>query len=390
MRDNAPANDPSYRLRDLVATTFLFRVKPDIQPPDLQGQEADIVAYLQSHPGASMDEMRTYIPSLGEVGYEAYNRARMMVVGLVERGILETCGELPLEIADKRYERVEACDICGAPSQSHPTLFWKHNTPMVRCTTCGMIYSNPRWKAEYLFGRYTPEYWEQYSDKIKRTAIDPIANQEYYDPHLNYMEIVRQTWRVLDVGCATGEFLAAAQARLWQVYGVEPSPIGAALAERVPGATIHTGTLDTAPWPDGFFDAVVLLEVIEHLQSPSAYMEQIKRLVRPGGMMVLATPNIHSLAYALLGRKWDPVGPNDHLYLFAPKTLERLLNRYGFAIHHLHTLATDLETWRRWLRYPALQWLAPALRKVSPVVTDRLLLGDGIFLVARRTSETGK
>jgi 2-polyprenyl-3-methyl-5-hydroxy-6-metoxy-1,4-benzoquinol methylase len=331
-----------------------------------------------------MDDMRTHIPSLGVVGYEAYNEARHTVARMVKHGILEISSEMPLEEADPRYERVAICDLCGSPSSNHSIILWKHNTPMVRCTSCGLVYANPRWKAEYLFGRYTPDYWQDYADKIRHTAIDPAANQAFYAAPLNHLEPVRQTWRLLDVGCATGEFLSAAQARHWQVYGVEPSPIGAALAERVPGATIHTGTLDTAPWPDAYFDAVALFEVIEHLQSPRAYIEKIARLVRPGGMLVLTTPNIRSLAYFLVGRRWDPVGPNDHLYLFSPKTLQRLLDSCGLTIHHMHTLATDTTTWRAWLRYPLLQHLAPLLRHASYPLTKPFLLGDSIFLVARR------
>lgn len=384
LRDSAAPDDKSYRLWGLTATTFRFRTSSTADPDNLEGSEADIFSYLRAHPGSSMDDMRTHVPSLGEVGYEAYNRARNTVAGMVDRGILEIAGEMPLEEADPRYERVAKCDVCGAASANHPIILWKHNTPVVRCTSCGMAYANPRWKAEYLFGRYEADYWGEYAEKIKQTALDPIANQALYDPPLNYLEAVRRNWRVLDVGCASGEFLAAAQTRRWQVYGVEPAPTGAALAARIPGATIHAGTLDTAPWPDAYFDGVTLFEVIEHLQSPRAYIEKIARLVRPGGMLVLTTPNIHSLTYFLLGRRWDAVGPNEHLYLFAPKTLQRLLESCGFTTHHMHTLGTNPGTWRRWLRYPLLQRLTPVMQAASYPVTRRFLLGDAIFLVARR------
>jgi 2-polyprenyl-3-methyl-5-hydroxy-6-metoxy-1,4-benzoquinol methylase len=390
VRLSAAGADKSYRLRDLSATTFRFRVKPGAQIPHLEGWEADILAYLQAHPNSELNDLRTYVPSLGEVGYEPYNKARHTVADMIDRGILEISGEVPLENVDPRYERVAKCDLCGAPSTGHPILFWKHNTPVVRCTSCGLVYANPRWKAEYLFGRYTPDYWDTYTDKIKTTAIDPARNQTLYAPPLNYLEIVRRNGRVLDVGCATGEFLAAAGAREWQVYGVEPSPIGAALAERVPGATIHTGTLDMAPWPDCYFDGVAFFEVIEHLQSPRAYIETIGRLLRPGGMLVMSTPNIHSLAYYMLGREWDVVGPNDHLYYFSPRTLQRLLRSCGFAIQHIHTMTTNVATWRRWLGPSRLRNTAPAIRALPGVVWKRFMLGDTIFLVARAARGAGK
>ncbi|MEO8286806.1 MAG: class I SAM-dependent methyltransferase [Chloroflexota bacterium] len=387
MRQSAPAKDISYRLHDIDATTLLFRVKKGAPGPEQPGPRADIYTFLQSHPRSNMNDLWVNIPSIGFPGVEGYEKARKIVARMVDRGILETCGELPLEVVDARYERVDTCDLCGASTKNHPVLFWKHNTPMARCTGCGIIYANPRWKSEYLFGRYTPDYWEHYTELIKHTAIDPAANQRFYHAPLSFLEAARQTGRILDVGCASGEFLSAASARNWEVYGLEPSPIGSALAERVPGATIYTGTLDTAPWPDGWFDAVTLFEVIEHLQSPTAYVEKIARLVRPGGMFALTTPNIRSLAYRLLGTRWDPVGPNDHLYLFSPRTLESLLRDHGFVVHQMHTMATEAETWRRWLRHPALHRLAPALRAATLPVTSRLMLGDAVFLVARRVEE---
>jgi len=390
LRLSAPAGDKSYRLRDISATTFRFRVKPGAQIPHLEGWEADILAYLQAHPNSELNDLRTYVPSLGEVGYEPYNRARNTVADMIDRGILEISGEVPLEHVDPRYERVATCDLCGDSSANHPVLFWKHNTPVVRCTTCGLIYANPRWKAEFLFGRYTPDYWETYSEKISETAVDPQRNQAVYTPPLSYLEMVRRNGRVLDVGCASGEFLAAAGARGWELYGVEPSPIGAAQAECVPGATIHTGTLDTAPWADAYFDGVAFFEVIEHLQSPRAYIEKIGRLLRPGGMLVMSTPNIHSLAYYMLGRDWEVVGPNDHIYYFSPRTLERLLRSCGFAIQHIHTMTTNVETWRRWLASSPLRSTAPAVRALPAVVWKRFLLGDTIFLVARNSRGASK
>jgi 2-polyprenyl-3-methyl-5-hydroxy-6-metoxy-1,4-benzoquinol methylase len=384
LRDSAAADDKSYRLRDITATTFRFRVKPGAQIDRLDGSEAEIYCYLQQHPDSQMNDLRAHVPSLGEIGYEHYNQERNTVAGMVERGLLEISGEVPLETVDPRYERIDSCDLCGAPSANHPILFWKHNTPVVRCTSCGLVYANPRWKTEYLFGKYTPEHWEHYAETIRSTAVDPAANEALYDPHLNHLEPSRKSGRLLDVGCASGEFLMAAQARGWQVYGVEPSPIGAALAERILGATIHTGTLDTAPWPHGYFDAVGLFEVIEHLQSPHAYIEKIAALLRPGGMLIMSTPNIHSLAYSLLGRDWQIIGPNDHIYYFSPRTLERLLKSCGFALHHLHTLGTTPETWKRWLRVEPLQKLAPIMPSITQPVTGRLLTGEDIFLVARR------
>jgi SAM-dependent methyltransferase len=213
-----------------------------------------------------------------------------------------------------------------------------------------------------------------------------VANEERWRHFISHIEPGRLYNRVLDVGCATGGFLVAAQGRGWEVYGVEPSPGGAQEAARRTGAQIHVGTLDTAPFEDGWFDAITLWDVIEHVQSPRAYLAHAARLVRPGGFISMLTPNVHGLAFRLLGRGWSAIGPNDHIYYFAPLTMSRLLKSSGFRIHSMATGAVKADVWRRWLRYRALGRLAEWLSRLSLArpVAGRLLLGDDLYVVGRR------
>ncbi|MBF6614425.1 MAG: methyltransferase domain-containing protein [Chloroflexi bacterium] len=380
MRESAAPGDTRYLLRDLDHTPYRFRLNSE-NHTSIGSVEADIIAFIREHPGSTVKQIAEHV-----LPDWAYNDSRALVVRLVDKGILELAGLAPLESVDLRYERVSACDLCGAPSSGHPIILWKYNTPVVRCTGCGLLYANPRWKAEHLFGRYTDEYWQQYSDKISQIVGDLAANLARYDPYLNVLEAVRQSGRLLDVGCATGGFLLADKNRGWEVYGVETSPISAAQAKEVSGGQIHAGTLETAPYPDGWFDGVTLMDVIEHLQSPRAYVERIARLVRPGGIFCLSTPNIRSLGYKVLGRNWTEVGPNDHLYYFTPRTLTRLLEACGFTIHSMQSMGVQIHTWQRWLRYPALYRLAPLLYRTTLPITNRLLMGDSLYVVARRNS----
>lgn len=373
----------SYMLRDLAITPVRFRVKDGKGKRGTPGNNpsAEIAAYVQAHPGAGVNDLRTHVSALDNWSYD---KVRALLVRLVEKGVLALDGHLPLESVDLRYERVPACDLCGSPSSGHSIVLWKHNTPVVRCRQCGLLYANPRWQAEHLFGRYTDVYWAHYADKVRHTALDPTTNQARWDPYLATLELARSTGRLLDVGCASGEFLLAAQARGWEVYGLETSPLGAELARQRTGAEIYVGTLDTAPYEEGWFDVITLWDVIEHVQSPSSYVGLITRLVRQGGMFALTTPNIRSMAYKLLGRNWEVVGPNDHIYYFSPRTLTRLLKTNSFDVHVMHTTAVEAATWRAWLRHPIPQKLAPSLRTVTLPITNRLLLGDELYVVARR------
>ncbi len=291
--------------------------------------------------------------------------------------------EPALPAVDLRYEAVPLCDVCQTTSAGHPVVLRKDGTPVVRCTQCGLLYANPRWKAEHLFSSYTPDYWAEYPPD--REPTDPALAHWHW--RLDQLEPVRGAGRLLDIGAATGEFLDVAHARGWDVYGVEPSSLAAQRATRKHPGRIHNGTLESVPWQAGWFDVVTLWDVIEHLPNPRAYLQQISGLLRPGGMLALTTPNIRSLSYKLLGAKWTVVGPNTHIYYFAPRTLERLLHATGFAVHSQQTFGTSGETWQQWLPYRPLATAKSLFARISRSWSHRLLLGDELLVLARRQTD---
>lgn len=287
-----------------------------------------------------------------------------------------------LPSTDARYERVEACEVCDSQPSSHALLFWKYGTPVVRCSVCSLVFASPRWTSEHLFKRYRdPEYWTHYAETIRATAFDPVANQARWDPSLELFAAERGEGRLLDVGCATGEFLAAAKARGWQAHGVEASEIAAAHARESHGVDVHTGTLEDVRFPDASFDVVTMWDVIEHLQHPRAVVERVARLLRPGGLLGLTTPNIGSLRYYVQGRRWWVVGPNEHIFYFSPATVDRLLRRCGFDVTHIDTFGPHVggHGWPRVFRP-----VAGAARRALRAATRRGLLGDELQVVARR------
>jgi 2-polyprenyl-3-methyl-5-hydroxy-6-metoxy-1,4-benzoquinol methylase len=381
-RESAPADDVEYLLREIDTTPFRFRLaarRPAIADP----VEAAVADYVGRHPGATTNAILAEVPA---VHGHPYAEARALVVRLVDRGILTLAGRAPLEEVDGRYERVPACEVCGAPSADHPTLFWKYSTPVVRCRACGLVYANPRWKAEHLFGRYgDPAYWQHYADTVRPT-LDPTANRARWAPYLDGLEPARRDGRLLDVGCATGEFLAAARARGWEPHGVDISPVAAARAAELTGAPVHVGTLATVPYPPGSFDAVTLWDVIEHSQRPRADVTAVARLLRPGGRLGMTTPNVGSLTYRLLGRKWSVVGPNEHIYYFSPATLGRLLAGCGFEVVATRTEGLEVETRASASAPGALRPLVRRLAAPLGRIALRRSLGDGLHVIAVRTT----
>jgi 2-polyprenyl-3-methyl-5-hydroxy-6-metoxy-1,4-benzoquinol methylase len=146
--------------------------------------------------------------------------------------------------------------------------------------------------------------------------------------------------RLLDVGCAGGELGALCAARGWRVHGADAEP---ALVEaaRARGVDARAVDLERAalPWPGGTFEAVVAAEVIEHVVDTDHVLAEIARVLRPGGALVITTPNLASLENRLrllFGRypMWMDVGVagTGHLRYYTPRMLRHQLERHGLTV----------------------------------------------------------
>jgi 2-polyprenyl-3-methyl-5-hydroxy-6-metoxy-1,4-benzoquinol methylase len=136
--------------------------------------------------------------------------------------------------------------------------------------------------------------------------------------------------RLLDLGCGDGAFLRQAQAGGWQVQGLDPDPQAVAEARRQ-GLPVREGGLEALAGQAGAFDLITLSHVIEHVHDPAALLADCHRLLKPGGSLWLATPNLDAGGHALFGRHWRGLEAPRHLVLFHEDGLRRLLAAAGFV-----------------------------------------------------------
>jgi SAM-dependent methyltransferase len=136
--------------------------------------------------------------------------------------------------------------------------------------------------------------------------------------------------RLLDVGCGSGAFLAQMAALGWRTEGIDPDPEAVAGA-REAGLCVTQGTLDDLDPGEhaGAFDAVTLSHVIEHLHDPAGDLRRLNLLLRPGGLLWIATPNLEALGLRRFGPDWLGLDPPRHLVLFTRASLERLVRGAG-------------------------------------------------------------
>ena len=204
---------------------------------------------------------------------------------------------------------------------------------LVRCRVCGLIYQNPRPTPSEMPAHYPPEY-ESYVNPGEGREVAPLLQQAYrygMDKRCRYVTRVKSGGRILDVGCATGLFLLNMRRQPgWEVHGVEISPHAAAIA-RQQGLDVFTGDLEEAQFAGASFDVITMWDVFEHLHDPAASLAEIRRVLKPDGLLVLRVPNEGSWDARIFGRYWAGYDAPRHLYIFDRRTLTEMLARNGFT-----------------------------------------------------------
>ncbi len=135
--------------------------------------------------------------------------------------------------------------------------------------------------------------------------------------------------RMLDLGCGSGELLRTMLSLGWQTEGVDVDPAAVETARRK-GFKVRSGSLHEQRFPDASFEAVVMSHVIEHAHQPFELLKEVRRILRRGRHLVIATPNAWSLGHRLLASRWPFLDPPRHLQLFTPRALKSLVLTAGF------------------------------------------------------------
>lgn len=270
-------------------------------------------------------------------------------------------------------EHTSSCPVCG--NSERETLYTglqdrifsaaRGSWTLVSCGSCGCAYLDPRPTRESigrayahyythgrvkvesqgapLFGRLKAALTNGYLNSHYGYALTPSwrggsiilpffpRQRHRSDRSIRHLPLRREWPHLLDVGCGNGSFLRRMQDMGWQVHGLEPDE-EAASAARAATVSVTTGGLEQGGFPDESFDAITLNHVLEHLHDPIGALGTCFRLLKPGGILWFATPNLASIGHNRFGRNWRGLEPPRHLVIFRPDSLLRELGALGFTL----------------------------------------------------------
>jgi SAM-dependent methyltransferase len=258
---------------------------------------------------------------------------------------------------------VSACPV-GCNTTLEDTAIQLAEGVLRRCTACGQLLSSAT-EAQYLrsLGRF---------DTSAGTLPD-ASSQSRHDKNSsrrlsNLLAVLGRpssTVRLLDVGCSSGAFLQSALHLGFTAEGVEPSA-DAAQTARAAGLKVFTGYLEQAQFPDASFDAITLIEIVEHLRDAQSLLQECARILKPGGVVLVTTPNAHSWTARAMGARWAGFSLNDmggHISFFNPHSIGLLATRCGLQTHHIET---------RNVRFFERGQCAPSLHAVAKIAAELL------------------
>lgn len=229
---------------------------------------------------------------------------------------------------------LSSCPLCR--KKNLEVLFKKGSRKFVKCFNDGFVFITPQPSAKELHRIYNERYFDSEESRDKTCIgywayIDerPLL-LEYFDRKLDLVEKYTKKRKILDVGCGHGFCLEAAKKRGFNAVGIDVSGYAVEYAKEH-GCKAFLTDIYKAGFKDTSFDVITIFQLIEHVPNPVKFMKEVKRILKPGGHVILTTPNHGGYLKKLMGKNWFSYRHQEHLFFFSPKSIDFLLEKAGFA-----------------------------------------------------------
>lgn len=231
------------------------------------------------------------------------------------------------------------CDLCNSTSDYWAQMFIKNNYTFVKCKRCGFVFtkqvpSNAELSNAYSKGYYNGEVYNNYEDSHFERLI------KYINALGSFQRSTRiNSGEILEIGCATGDFLDAAKFLGYDTNGIEISEWAASIAKRK-GHNIINIDVTEYEISEGHsfkYDAIFMWDVFEHLAYPNTVLKNVTKLLNKGGCVVINTLNIGSPTVKYLNKRWSQYMPPYHLSFFNMKTMNIILKQNNLRMVEIRT-----------------------------------------------------
>ncbi len=280
------------------------------------------------------------------------------------------------------------CRLCGAQTLSF--LYSVNQCAIERCSACGFVQVKDTPADEAFATQYAPSYFERgkYQDRL--------AQEKEYQKRVALLVAagLPEGARVLDAGCATGDFIEYVGDR-YDMWGLDISDHAIEIAKQKNphrSAQLFAGTVEDSNFQPGSFDAIVMWDVVEHIRNPVEACRHLVKFLRPGGLLFLSTPDIGAPTARVMQRYWAFMTPPEHLGFFNHRSLTRLLEKdLGLQSERLFStgkwvnVAFLIYKLRRVMPALVPQFVAKGIRK-TPLARAMVYVptGDIQYAVARK------
>ena len=244
-------------------------------------------------------------------------------------------------------ELLTNCPICNS---SDTSLFMacvdntvsRETFNIVVCNGCGFKFTNPRPEEDKVGDYYKSEEYVSHSNTKKGfiNSTYQIVRKYTLLKKLQLISRYFKTGNILDIGCGTGEFLNTCKQAKWNTLGIEPDENARKMARENYGLDVkEEGEINALP--DAGFDVITMWHVLEHVPKLNERVEDLKRLIKPNGVIIIAVPNCSSWDAGHYKERWAAYDVPRHLYHFTPKDIEALFKNHKMKLTQVLPMVFD-------------------------------------------------
>ena len=251
----------------------------------------------------------------------------------------------------------ETCPLCGASKENFRNWFESGYVKVAKCSSCQFRFLNPYLSPESMIKIYSSRQSMTAANEKLESYYEDFEGSDTergFEKSLKILDNLGVKGSLLDIGCGRGKYLDLARERGWQTTGLEPGEEHALSTKENLKIEVVNVSLEEARFPPGRFDAVTLWDVIEHVEKPKEVLKKLKTWLKPGGLILLATPNHQSLlnfiartVYILSGgvikKPLTYFFVPEHVLYFTPASLRRLVRESGLVPVSEMKTGTDID-----------------------------------------------